>query len=463
MPFSTILTAHPGIQRLLQIRSRPLVGFALALCMVALATLLRWVLGPETGLPFITYFPAVTVTALAAGLWPAILAALLSGILALLLFAGDYSWSVGDPRILSWLFFLLMAAIIIAVVALLHKAVDQLIEQERNIRNLIETAPTGIVVVEQGGRIQLVNASAERLFGYSREELIGHSVDSLVPERHTADHAKYRKAFFAKPETRPMGQGKDLSGRHKNGSEFHAEVGLSPFTRDTHRYVLATVIDVSERRRAQDREKLLARELQHRTQNLFAVIQSIAARTLVKGRTVEEARSDFEGRLRALANANQALSSGVSEGALLLEIVRKEMDGFASTVDIKGCDVTLNAQAAQQFALIVHELATNATKHGALSAPSGRIAISGHIDPAKGNFVFSWTERGGPPVAPPARRGFGSVVLEEAAKPFSESVVLAFEREGIHYELRATLATILPETAPDGRRPSAAAEAPAPL
>jgi two-component sensor histidine kinase len=165
----------------------------------------------------------------------------------------------------------------------------------------------------------------------------------------------------------------------------------------------------------------------------------------VEGRAVEEARTDFEGRLRALANANQALSGSASDGALLLEIVRKEMAGFSSAVDIEGCDITLNTQVAQQFALIVHELATNAAKHGALSEPSGRIAISGRIEPVKSEFVFSWTERGGPAVTQPTRRGFGSVVLEQAAKPLSESVALVFEREGIRYELRAPLGSVLAE------------------
>ncbi|WP_072396278.1 PAS domain S-box protein [Hyphomicrobium sp. CS1GBMeth3] len=449
MPFSTILTAHPGIQRLLQIRRRPLLAYSLVLVLVALATVLRLLLGPAVGLPFITYFPAVTVAALTAGLWPAMLATILSCFLGLQLFAGDSRWSTGDQLILSGLFFLLMAAIIIAVVTLLHKAVDQLIEQERNIRQLIETLPTGILVIGHDGRIQLVNASAERQFGYGREELVGHDIESLVPERHASNHARYRQGFFASPEARPMGRGEDLSGRRKNGSEFRAEVGLSPFTRNSHRYVLATVIDVSEHRRAQDREKLLSRELQHRTRNLFAVIQTIAARTLVKGRTIEEAKADFEGRLAALANANQVISGGALEGALLLEIVKREMAGFSSAVDIEGCDIIVNAHVAQQFALMVHELATNAAKYGALSDPSGRIAISGRIEPVKGDFVFWWTERGGPAVRQPTRRGFGSIVLEEAAKPFSQSVRLVFEKEGFSYELRASLNNILMERLAD--------------
>jgi PAS domain S-box-containing protein len=339
-----------------------------------------------------------------------------------------------------------MAGLIIAVAALLHKAIDQLAEQERNIRSLIETVPTGIVVVEQDGRIQLINSSAERLFGYTRQELLGGSVDSLLPERLAPAHARHRRVFNGKPQARAMGLGLDLSGRRKNGSEFAAEIGLSPFSRDKRKYTLATVIDVSERRRAQEREKLLARELQHRTQNLFSVIQAIASRSFGEGRTVAESKADFDGRLRALATANKALARDAWDGAPLLEIVTAGISGFPSSVEVAGCDIVVSSQAAQKFALVVHELATNAVKHGALSSPEGRVAITGTVEPCVDGdeFVFSWTERGGPAVVAPSRRGFGSVILEDMAKSAGDQIELEYLPEGLRYQLRTPLATITP-------------------
>jgi PAS domain S-box-containing protein len=451
MPFSTILTDHPLIRRLLELRRRPFLCLGIALGLVVFATLLRWSFGPLAGVPFITYFPAVTITALIAGYRAALLAAILSVAIALPLFGGEYIWSVGNPIVWTAMLFLVMAAVIITVVALLHKAVDQLTEQERNIRNLVESIPTGIVVVARDGHIHLVNASAEQLFGYSRQELLGRDVESLLPKRFATSHPAYRAAFNRKAETRRMGLGREVCGRRKDGSEFEAEIGLSALQRDTRSFTMATVIDVSERRRAQEREKLLARELHHRTQNLFTIIQAIITRSLREGRTIEESRTDLAGRLQALAKANQILFSGVFEGAKLREIISAEMSGFPSNVSIAGCDVEVNAQVAQQFALIVHELATNSVKYGALSTPDGRVSINGTAE--NDAFVFRWVETGGPLVKEPSRRGFGSIILEEGAKSLAEKIFLYYRPDGLRYELVLPLArlTLLSPEQAEGR------------
>jgi PAS domain S-box-containing protein len=110
------------------------------------------------------------------------------------------------------------------------------------------------------------------LFGYERRELLGQKIELLVPARQVDTHRAVRESFLEKPEARMMGAGRDLSGRRKDGSEFPIEIGLNPVNRDGHHAVLGTVIDISERKRAHDRQLFLVRELHHRTQNLFAVI-----------------------------------------------------------------------------------------------------------------------------------------------------------------------------------------------
>ena len=196
--------------------------------------------------------------------------------------------------------------------------------------------------------------------------------------------------------------------------------------------------------RHDDRQLLLFRELQHRSQNLFAVIQAIASRTLIEGQTIANAKEVFAGRLNALARTHSMLANNAFLGAPLKEIVTQELTSFSDQVTVTGCDIAVNTRAAESFALIIHELATNAVKYGALSTRQGRVAIQCSIDGANGSgqFRFEWRESGGPPVSPPARKGFGSTILFEVAKQFSQDVQAKFSPEGLTYQLRSLLAGI---------------------
>jgi two-component sensor histidine kinase len=204
--------------------------------------------------------------------------------------------------------------------------------------------------------------------------------------------------------------------------------------------------------RHDDRQLLLLRELQHRSQNLFAVIEAIASRTLIEGQTIANAKELFAGRLHALARTHSMLASNAFLGAPLKEIVAQELTSFSDQVTVTGCDIAVNTRAAENFALIIHELVTNAVKYGALSTRQGRVVIRCSIDGANGSgqLRFEWTESGGPPVSPPARRGFGSTILFEAAKQFSQDVQAKFSPEGFTYQLRLLLAGI---EAPGGEYP----------
>jgi len=196
--------------------------------------------------------------------------------------------------------------------------------------------------------------------------------------------------------------------------------------------------------RHEDRQLLLFRELQHRSQNLFAVIQAIASRTLIDGQTLANAKEVFAGRLHVLARTHSMLANNAFLGAPLKEIVAQELTSFSDQVTVTGCDIAVNTRAAESFALIIHELVTNAVKYGALSTRQGRVVIRCSIDGADGSgqLRFEWRESGGPPVSPPARKGFGSTILFEAAKQFSQDVQARFSPEGLTYQLRLLLAAI---------------------
>jgi PAS domain S-box-containing protein len=132
---------------------------------------------------------------------------------------------------------------------------------ERRFRLAIESAPSGMVMVDGNGSIVLVNSQAEKLFGYSRSELIGQSVEMLVPERFHHHHPAYRQGFFQQPESRPMGAGRDLFGRRKDGTEFPIEIGLNPIETDEGIFALSAIVDITER-------KQLERELHLRLEDL---------------------------------------------------------------------------------------------------------------------------------------------------------------------------------------------------
>jgi PAS domain S-box-containing protein len=434
---------HRVYDRWRHISENVALKYAIAVAAVGVATVLRLSVSGQlvAGVPFITFYPAVILVALLCGLWPGLLATGLSALAAWYLFfpATD---TLSASEIFSLFFFVIICLINVGLVMLLSKAIEAVMAQEANVRTLVESAPNGIVVVDTQGRIKLVNASAERLFGYQHGELIDKAVELLVPERENATHEVQRQAFQRRPTTRAMGAGLDLTGRRKDGSEFPVEVGLNPVARNGKRAVLATVIDITDRKRAEEGQKLIIRELQHRTKNLIAVIQSVVNRSLNEGSSVEEAKQILAGRLAALAHSYELLSDAAWSGASLADIAQRQLASFSDRVQIRGCDITVGPSAAQQFALIIHELATNATKYGALSEATGSVSIDGENN--GGLFWFRWKETGGPPVSIPTRRGFGSVILVDAVRPLGESVNLNFAPEGLDYELAVSLETIRP-------------------
>jgi two-component sensor histidine kinase len=230
--------------------------------------------------------------------------------------------------------------------------------------------------------------------------------------------------------------------------EFPVEIGLNPVGRYGRPAVLATVMDISARKQAEAQQRLIIGELKHRTRNLLTIVQAVIASTLKDAKTVAEAGYVLNGRVKAMSQAYSLLADTAWEGASLAKILSAQSILDTKRVTVEGCEITMTPRAAQQFAMIVHELATNALKHGALSSSDGRISVSGKIDryDGAGSFVFSWTESGGPRVAPPTRRGFGTAILLEAAQQFG-NVTMNYPPEGLVYRLQVDLKDIETPTA----------------
>ena len=172
-------------------------------------------------------------------------------------------------------------------------------------------------------------------------------------------------------------------------------------------------------------------------------MHSVVARSFAGKQTVRDAEEAVLSRLHSLAKTHAMLIDKDWQGAELGDVVGTEMSPYADRVSVNGPRVLLGAKAAQNFALAIHELATNATKHGALSNGTGRIAIEWQVDERAGVLIFRWHERGGPAVKPPTNKGFGSAVLEYVmADYFSETPNMNFDPAGVRYEVKCALGSV---------------------
>jgi two-component sensor histidine kinase len=197
---------------------------------------------------------------------------------------------------------------------------------------------------------------------------------------------------------------------------------------------------------SREHERLLVAEVDHRAKNLLAVIQALVrqtARTSADKEALEEALS---GRLRALAGAHELLSAEKWTAVDLRTLLEREVGPFAEAgrIRLDGGHVRVPAKAAVSLGMVVHELATNAAKHGALSTPDGRVEVLWRLDGGDGGesptLRLSWTEAGGPPVRPPQRKGFGTTLLERSlAHELDGSLELDFRPEGLRAEMTVPL------------------------
>jgi two-component sensor histidine kinase len=201
--------------------------------------------------------------------------------------------------------------------------------------------------------------------------------------------------------------------------------------------------EIIERQRAEQRLNLLVGELSHRVKNLITVIQAIVRRTVVSGRTPEESREVLVNRLAALGSAHDLLVEANWQGAPIDRVIGSEVIGFSERVNVTGPPVLLSALGSQNIALLVHELATNASKYGALSRPSGSIEILWSIDNGSARSLkFLWRESGGPPCSPPAHKGFGLSLLDMIGTNLSSSPRLSFKSGGFEFEASIPLEQI---------------------
>lgn len=212
-------------------------------------------------------------------------------------------------------------------------------------------------------------------------------------------------------------------------------------------------LDITERRQAEEHRKLLARELNHRVQNSLAMAQSVFAQSLRTANSIEEARQSAFGRIQALSTAQNLLTKDGFSAASIRDVVEQTLAPFdGGNLRIGGPKILLGAKAVSAFSLALHELATNASKYGAMTTERGSVTISWEIEKGEPALMrFHWSEMDGPPVRQPERRGFGSRVIEDTIKiELGGRATVDYRPTGILYEVIAPLSRLEDDNDDDG-------------
>jgi len=317
-------------------------------------------------------------------------------------------------------------------------AEEALAHSEERYRLLVDTANDIVATLDLDGRFTSINPAVDRILGYKPRELIGLPLRTLIPADELAIHAAMLKRKLEGEESTRY----EMQVFGKGGQQRHTLEVNSRLMFDANRQPIglhSIARDVSDRKAAEARQNILVRELQHRTKNLLAVIQSIASNTLLHSADLDSAREALMGRLHALAHAQEFVASGAGGGAPLRDLVEAELSSFGARAKVDGEFLMAGSSFAQMFALIVHELATNAMKHGALSGPRGEVAVGWRTNDVEQEptLLVRWEERGGPIVTPPASTGFGTQLISLIGKPH-----LAYHPDGFEYRLAVPLAEV---------------------
>jgi PAS domain S-box-containing protein len=296
-------------------------------------------------------------------------------------------------------------------------------ETSRLLASIVETSQDAIVSKTLDGTITSWNWGAARVFGYEADEVVGKSIMLLLP----SDRQSEEKDIIDRVRSGARVEHYDTVRRRKDGSLVDISLAVSPLTDSRGKIVGASKIarDISERKRAEAQQNLLLHEMAHRVKNTLATVQAIAGQTLRSASKDEH--GSFVSRLHALGAAYDLLTSENWDRAAVEDLVRRAVSPFkAERFLVRGPDVFVGASQALKLTMVLHELATNAVKYGALSNTSGKVDIAWRHK-GSDRLQIAWQESGGPGVTPPEHKGFGSRLVEQS----TDDLVCNFAPKGL--------------------------------
>jgi PAS domain S-box-containing protein len=293
-------------------------------------------------------------------------------------------------------------------------------ERERRFRELLDALPAAVYTTDAEGRITYFNETAAQLWGHrpalGSSEWCG-SWKLYWPDGTPLPHGECPMAIALR-ENRPV-RGLEAIAERPDGTRVPFIAYPTPLHDESGRLIGAVnmLVEITERKRAEEQQALLVRELHHRVKNTLATVQAIMSSTARSADTIEEFKTALIGRIGALAKTHRLLTD--EDGAVAFgDLLHNELDAFDDGSDgritLSGPDVYLSSQIAVSLGMAVHELTTNAAKYGALAVVGGKVDVtwSTTIEATRRRLDFEWVESGGPQVAPPKRQGFGSRLLE---------------------------------------------------
>ncbi|MGE5546852.1 MAG: HWE histidine kinase domain-containing protein [Solirubrobacterales bacterium] len=301
----------------------------------------------------------------------------------------------------------------------------------------VEQTTVGMVICDRAGTIEFANPALCAMTGYTAEEMLGRTPALF---RSAATPPAVYQEMWGKLKAGQPWRG-ELLNRRKGGDTYWIHLAITPIRDESGEVTHFVGIneDITERIRAEERQKLLVDELNHRVKNTLAIAQAIAAQTLRTADSPQSFCREFEARLMTLSKAHNLLNRTAWSGAPLRDVLTQELAPYAGAeaparFAVRGDDIQVSPNSAVTLGMAFHELATNAAKYGAFSQPDGRVDVSWTLGGATADrrFHLEWLEHGGPPVQAPRRKGFGVSLLERGlAHQLGGKVQLHFPPEGM--------------------------------